>query len=196
MNIIFRKMKKFILMLAAVFSLGLCSCSDDAWGNDNEEMANIYYFGFQEWGYDSTKKGNNNVLSYDVTQGSTVGVPMQFWCEFVRNYDVTTFYWITVQSGDLVLGQDYQVVDANGSVLTPGANGAYSMLWPNAKKGVQTAYIKALNGKTGKLRIQTFDPNSSVTLSNQDVASTIQSTTNDYEVRIFTQNWRADINIK
>ena len=186
-------MKKLTYFLLALMCFNLVACDDDAWSDGDPSMEHVYYFGFEKWGYDDTKKGNNNVVYYDVKQGETVAIPLQFWCEFVRKYDVITFYWVT---GDLVRGVDYEVVDANGNTLQPDANGAFSLTWPNAKKGVQNVYIKALNGATGSFTLQTFDPNSTVELSNQDVSSTIQSKTDDYEVRIFTQNYKVKINIK
>lgn len=186
-------MRQIIYTLLAVTCLSLTACSDDEWSNYNPDMEHIYYFGFAQWGYDDTKKGNNNVLSFDVTQGEIVTIPMQFWCEFVRSYDVVTYYYVT---NELQRGTDFEVVDANGKTLQPDANGAFSLQWPNAVKGVQNVYIKALNGAKGSFNLQTFDPNSSVELTNQDPLSTIQNKTDQYEVRVFTQNYRAKINIK
>ena len=186
-------MKKLTYFLLALMCINLVSCDDDAWSDGDPALEHVYYFGFETWGYDETKKGNNNVVHYEVKQGETVAVPMQFWCEFVRSYDVTTYYYV---AGNLVRGTDYEIVDANGQVLQPNADGAFTLTWPNAKKGVQNVYIKALNGSTGSFLLQTFNPNSSVTLSNQDVSSTIQNKTDDYEVRIFTQNYKVTINIQ
>lgn len=189
-------LKYFLLLFAA--PLALTACEDD-WGNNNPEMEHVYYFGPEVWGYDDTKQGNNNVVHYEVAQGQTVAIPMQFWSEYTRNYDVTTFYYVTTDPNSavaLVNGTDYEVVDANGTRLSPNAGGAYEMFWPQAKKGVQNVYIRALNGNTGSFRLQTFNPNSDVTLTNQDVSSTIQNKTTDYEVRIFTQNYRITVNIQ
>ena len=145
-----------------------------------------------------------------------VAIPMQFWCEFIRSYDVTTFYYTTPKPIDqqyyptpndtkkvkysgpeLVRGVDYEVVDENGNVISPDSDGAFSFLWKNAQKGVQNVYIKALPGaKSGSFNLQTFNPASSVKLSNQDVESTVQSRTDKYEVRIFTQNYYVTVTIK
>lgn len=208
-----KDMKKIILMMLTLAGCLLnTACSDDEWGNDNAEMAHVYYYGPQVWGYDSNKTGNNNVVFYHVNRGETVEIPMQFWCEFVRSYDVETFYYVTPKPAgqkyyydvtnknqlaydgpELVRGVDYEVVDESGNTLSPNADGAFVMSWPNARKGVKNIYIKALNGKTGAFNLQTFDPNSDVTLSNQDVSTTIQNKTGDYEVRIFTQNYRVTV---
>ena len=48
-------------------------------------------------------------------------------------------------------GTDYIITDENGNILTPEASGAYKMIWPNAKGGIQNIYVKALNGKKGLL---------------------------------------------
>ena len=186
-------MKQILYILLAVTCLNLVACDDDSWSNGDPAMEHVYYFGFAQWGYDATKKGNNNVLSFNLKPGETVEIPMQFWCEFVRSYDVVTYYYVT---NELQRGMDFEVVDANGQVLQPDANGAFSLQWPHAVKGVQNVYIRALNGAKGSFNLQTFDPNSTVTLSNQDVSSTIQNQTDDYEVRVFTQNYRAKINIQ
>ena len=181
-------MKKLIYtLLSFVCTLSLASCGDDAWGNDNEEMAHVYYIGFEDWG---TFK---NDVKFDVAQGETVAIPMQFYCEFIRPYDVETYYYV---AGNLMRGTDYEIVDTNGTVLQPNADGAFVLTWPKAKKGVQNVYVKALNGNTGSFNLQTFDPNSDVTLSNQDVASTIQHTESQYEVRVFTQNFKVTVNVK
>lgn len=209
-------MKKILYMFMAVACCLLyTSCGDDDWDYDHS-LENEYFFGPQVWGYDGSKLGNNNVLTYNVNQGETVEIPMQFWCEFVRNYDVETFYFtapkpkgqkyysnpeknkdqITYDGTELVCGVDYEVVDANGNKLTPGANGGYSMIWHNAKKGVQNIYIKALNGKKGAFNLLTADPKAETQPNNQDVESTYQTKNDKYSVRIFTQNYRVTVVIK
>ncbi len=181
-------MKKILyIMLSLAACCGLTACDDDAWGNGDTAMDHIYYVGFEDWGK------NDNKVSFDAAHGATVDIPMQFWCEFVRPYDVVTYYWTV---SDLTLGTDYRVVDANGAELQPAANGAYTLTWPQAKKGVQNVRIEALNGADGTVTVQTFDPASTVELSNQDIESTVQSRTDNYEVRIFTQNYKVSVNIK
>ena len=193
-------MKKIIFVIMALTCcLGFNSCSDDDWDYDHS-LENVYFFGPEVWGYDATKKGSNNVVHYEIPQGEIVEIPMQFWCEFIRDYDVTTYYWVNNvvkdQDTQLVRGRDYEIVDANGQPIQPDADGAWSMVWPNAKMGVQNIFIKALGGNKGTFYLQTFNPASSVELSNQNVESTIQSQTKDYTVRIFTQNYRVTINIQ
>lgn len=187
-------MKKILyLLMSVIFALGFSSCSNDDWTYD-KTLENVYYFGPQVWGYDDTKKGNNNVVFYDIEQGATAIVPMQFWCEFYRSYDVVTYYYTVSET--LTLGKDYAVVDENGSVLNPDASGAYSLIWKNAQKGVQNVYIKSLvGGELGTVTLQTADP-AGATPVNNDLTTTLQSKTSDYEVRIFSQNYKVAINIK
>lgn len=181
-------MKKIFYLLLAVLGCSvLTACEDDAWGNGDPAMEHIYYVGFQDWG-----KLKNDVV-FNVVQGETVAIPVQFWCEFIRPYDVVTFYYT---AGSLVAGVDYQVVDANGAALTPDANGAYTIIWPEAKKGVQNVYIKALQGAKGSLTVQTHNPNSELPIVNDNLESTVNNRTADYEVRNFTQNYKVTVNIK
>lgn len=184
-------MKKLIYMMSLLFCCAFfTACSDDDWSNEDAPLQNVYYFGFEDW-VTQTKKSNS--IEVNVGHNDVAVLPMQFWCEYIRSYDVVTYYWVV---SNLTLGTDYQVVDDNGNPLTPGANGAYLFTWPQAKKGVKNVNIKALDGAEGKVVVQTFDPASDVELSNQDVESTVQTRNDQYEVRIFTQNYMATVNIK
>lgn len=188
MNSIYNTVKRFASLFTLLAAITLTtSCSDDEWGNDNAEMENIYYIGFQDWGQ------FKNDVKFTVNQGSTVAVPMQFWCEFNRSYDVTTYYYIV---SDLKKGVDYEVVDESGSPIALGANGGYSMVWKNALKGIQNVNIKALNGAKGSLTIQTLDPASGVTPKNSEIETTFHAKTDQYEVRLFTQNYKVAVTIK
>lgn len=207
-------MKKYLYTIVALIAaVSFTSCDDDDWTYD-ESLEHVYFYGPQVWGYDDIKKGNNNVVHYEVNQGETVAVPMQFWCEFTRSYNVTTYYYVAPKPAgekyypalgvstdiaydgpELVCGVDYEVVDENGNKLTPNASGAYEMQWPNAIKGVKNIYIKALNGQKGTFNIMTCDPNGT-TPTNSDVSSTVQSKTSNYEVRVFSQNYRVAVNIQ
>lgn len=90
-------------MVAVVIALACSSCSNDDWTYD-KTLEHVYFFGPQVWGYDETKKGNNNVVFYDIEQGATAIVPMQFWSEFFRSYDVVTYYYTVSET--LTLGKD------------------------------------------------------------------------------------------
>lgn len=181
-------MKKLLYLAICLMGMFcMTSCEDDQWSNGDPEYDHIYYIGFEDWGQ------FKNDVAFNVDRGSVVAIPMQFYCEFKRNYDVETYYYVETS---LTRGTDFEIVDANGSALQPDANGAYKLVWKNALKGVQNVYVKALNGATGSVTVTTFNSNAGITLTNQDVETTIQHTESKYEVRIFTQNYKVKVNIK
>lgn len=190
-------MKKLMILLMWVATCGLLSgCGDDDWGNNNPEMEHIYYYGLG-----NVKYPGGNELQYNVAQGETVSIPTYFFSAYTHSYSpVVTYYTSAVPQNkgntvpQLVCGEDYQVVDANGATLTPDANGGYSMTWPNAQKGSQDVYIKALNGQKGKIRVLTFDPTK--TIDATDVSTTTIAKTDEYEVRAFSENYYVTVNIK
>lgn len=175
--------KTSILFTIAFMLLALVGCSEEEWSNNNAEMENIYYFGFQDWG-----KQKNDV-KYSVTQGDTIAIPVEFFSEQNKNYDVEVI-WFT--KSDLTLGSDYQVVDENGSTIQPQAEGGWSMTWPNAKKGVQHIRLKAIaGGKKGSVTVMTCNP------ANNEIStdSTTIAKTGNYEVRGFSQNHKVTVTI-
>ena len=189
-------MKKFTILLMVAACGLFASCGDDDWGNNNPAMEHIYYYGLG-----NVKYPGGNELQYDVKQGETVAIPTYFFSAFTRKYSPVVSYYtsnVPVKEGetivDMKLGVDFQVVDSKGTALTPDAKGGYSMTWPNAKKGQQDVYIKALNGKKGKIRVLTFDP--SKTMTDTDATSTSIVKTNEYEVRAFTENYFVTVIIK
>ena len=199
-------MKKIIYQIACmliIVTLGLSqsSCSDDAWGNDNPETENVFYFGFQDWG-----KLNNGV-TYTVSQGETLEIPVQFWCAGSRAFDAEAFYYVDT---NLTLGSDFQIVDANGNALQQNANGAFSMKWQltgidnTDNHRVQSIYLKALNGAKGDVTVSTFDPkdvdaDGKAKISNGSTDGVIYTPNNinsQYEVHCFTQNYKVKVTIQ
>ncbi len=180
-------MKKIIYLLFAISCIFI-GCDNDEWSDGDPSMEHVYYVGFQQW----TARFDNSA-KYDINRTDTVGIPIQFYSERVRSYDVTTYYYV---SGSLIRGVDYEVVDQNKTVLNPNENGAFSLIWPKAVKGIQRVYIKALNSSTGSFTVLTFDPNSAVPISSSDVSTTTNNKTQDYEVRAFSQNYKVTVNIK
>lgn len=208
-------MKKILFILIAIAaSYTFTSCSDDEWGNGDPAMEHIYYVGFQDWG-----KLKNDVV-FNLKEGESVAIPIQFHSERVRSYDVVTYYY--VNSAGLTYGTDYQVTDEAGHLLQPDANGAFTLNWPKAVKGIQKVYVKGLNAKyiydeskvnkaglTTKqieeaikkekdrilslnlFTVQTFRPSEEISYTN-----ITNSKTNDYEVRAFTQNYKVTVNVK
>ncbi len=183
-------MKKLLYLLAAILLLSTVSCSDDDWGNDNAEYENVFYFGFQDWG-----KLKNDV-TFSVSRGQTLSIPVQFWCRGTRSFDATAYYYIVSK---LVSGTDYQVVDDQGTALTPDARGAYAMTWnltatdTTDNHRVQNIHIQALRGATGDVTVQTFNPNDTAAISNTYTPNNI---TSQYEVHAFTQNYKVKVTIK
>ncbi|MBR0117924.1 MAG: hypothetical protein IJM04_11695 [Prevotella sp.] len=183
------------LLFLSTLCISLASCDDDEWGNDNEAQRNTFFFGFQDWG------NLKNNVTYSVTQGNTVEIPVQFWCAGTRNFDAEAFYYVDSQ---LAYGTDYQIVDASGNALQPGGNGAFTMNWnltaPDATNNhrVQNIYFKALNGSKGDVTVLTFNPNDkdekgAVRISN---SYTPNNLTSQYEVHAFTQNYKVKVTIK
>lgn len=199
-------MKKIIYQIACVlcimtFGLSQSSCSDDAWGNDNPETENVFYFGFQDWGR------LNNGVAYTVNQGETLDIPVQFWCAGSRSFDAEAFYYV---DSNLTLGIDYQIIDANGNALQQDAKGAFTMKWQltgsddTDNHRIQSIYFKALNGAKGDVTVSTFDPkdvdaDGKVKISNGSTDGVIYTPNNinsQYEVHCFTQNYKVKVTIK
>lgn len=199
-------MKKIIYQIACVlcimtFGLSQSSCSDDAWGNDNPETENVFYFGFQDWGR------LNNGVAYTVNQGEMLDIPVQFWCAGSRSFDAEAFYYV---DSNLTLGTDYQIVDANGNALQQDAKGAFTMKWQltgsddTDNHRIQSIYFKALNGAKGDVTVSTFDPkdvdaDGKVKISNGSTDGVIYTPNNinsQYEVHCFTQNYKVKVTIK
>lgn len=180
-------MKKIFLLLVSIAFLSslFVGCQKDEWSNGDPALDHVYYFGFQDWG---TFK---NDISYDVARGDTVGIPVQFYSENPMSVDVNTYYYV---SGDAVSGTDYEIVDKDGNKLTPDDNGAYTLTWPKAVKGVKDIYVKALSGGTAtSLTVLTFDPNDPGGISYTHL---VNDSTAEYKVLAFTQNYKVTVNIK
>ncbi|KAA6343136.1 hypothetical protein EZS27_009162 [termite gut metagenome] len=181
-------MKKILALLMIVIGYTFVSCEKEAWGDGDPALEHVYFFGFQDVG----PLGSNrykNLQTYEVNQGGTVDIPVQFYSERIRSYDVTVYYYVS----GLTLGTDYQIVDESGAVLSPGANGAFPMVFPQAKKETKNIHVKALNGAIGSINVLTFDPNVGA-ISHPD--NITNSKTESYEVRAFTMNYKVTVNIK
>jgi hypothetical protein len=180
-------MKKILFILMAIVACyTFTGCGDDEWSDGDPAMEHVYYIGF-DWGQ-TTADFNNNKVVYNVDRGSILDIPVQFYSERVRSYDVTVYYYVS----GLTLGTDYQIVDENGTVLS-SANGAFSMTFPQAKKEIKNIRVKALNGAAGSLSILTFNPNAGE-ISHPD--NITNSKTENYEVRAFLKNYKVTVNIK
>ncbi len=176
-------MKRILVILNVFLVFLFVSCQKDEWSDGDPAYDHVYYFGFENWG------NLKNDVSYNVTRGDTIGIPVQFWSENPMDVDVITYYYV---SGDAISGTDYEIVDEDETVLEPDTNGAFSMVWPGAVKGVKNIYVKALSGgSTGKFKLLTFDPSKTISYT-----STMNDSTANYEVHAFTQNYYVTVNIK
>ena len=177
-------MKKLIFIIALLLgSLTFFSCEDE-WGNGAPEMEHVYYTGFQEWGK------FNNKFEYNVEQGETIEIPIEFHSERTRKYNVTTYFYV---GDELVKGTDFEIVDEKDSVINPDENGAYAITWKKAEKGIHNVKVKALKGAKGAFTLHTFDPKAGKIKHPDNITN---SQTNDYEVRAFSQNYKVTIKIK
>ncbi|WP_163171808.1 hypothetical protein [Bacteroides sp. 51] len=184
-------MKYIFKLLVAVLCCTFVGCDNDEWGNGDPAMEHVYYFGFENWG--DKNNFNNNKVQYNVDQGSTIEIPVQFHSERIRSYDVVVYYYVSTGASDLKRGVDYQIVDDKGTVLEPGADNAFSMTFSQAKKDVKNIYVKALNVNKGSFDVLTFDPVAGE-ISHPD--NIVNSQTKDYEVRAFTKNYKVKVNVK
>lgn len=187
------KINLFLYLISLCLSGIGCSNDHPEWENGQPGMEHIYYYCFEKWG---TIPGGNDV-TYNVKQGETLVIPTRLYSSFIRSYSPEVYYYTAVAPNSeeaLVCGTDYTVVDEKGNVLSPDASGAYTMIWPNAKQGVQNIYIKALNGKTGVIRVLTFDPNKKMDVT--DVSTTSIIKTNEYEVRAISENYYVTVRIQ
>ena len=180
-------MKNKISTLAAVATLLLAGCKDviNTWGDGDPALEHVYYVGF----YKPTSY--KAMLDYNPAQGDTASIPVQLHSERVRSYSITTNLWIadTASAAPLLSqGSDYIVLGDNGAAISPSASGAYSLTWPQAVKGKQTLSIVRKSATKGQLKVNTLDP-AKGTPTGTDIATTVNNSTAEYEVRGLTHDW-------
>ena len=132
----------FILVSAA--SIGACEKSNYN-KNGLPEYEHHYYAAYIP--------NNNTGVSVNRTQTALIKFPVQFYSNFTREYDAVAQYTVytTGITNPAVLGQDFNIVDKNGNVITP-ADGKYSMTFPQAKRAMDTIYVKLLNSTVAGTR--------------------------------------------
>lgn len=144
----------YILFIAA-FGFALASCEKDGYNkNGLPELEHHYYIVFVP--------NTNTGVSVNRNQTTLVKFPVQFYSNFTRNYDAVALYKISTAgiTTPAVLGQDFAVVDKDGNVIQPNANGQYSITFPQAKKAMDTIYLKMLNSSiagTRKMEVWLLD---------------------------------------
>lgn len=199
-------MKKILFICVTVLLFGMTGCEkDNIWGDGLPEMEHVYYISFYKTNV------NTDALNYEIAANGAARwrintdtwvntnevnisspIPLQFYSERIRSYDAVAYFWVAnystvAEPSNLVAGVDYTVVTESGTAITLDAQGGYAVTWPQAKKGVQNIKIKRLTSAKGVLRVNTFD--SAVGTPNaNDIESTVNNKTNDYEVRSLTYN--------
>ncbi len=96
---------------------------------------------------------NNTGVSVNRTQTALIKFPVQYYSSFTREYDAVAQYVVhtTGISNPAVLGQDFNIVDKNGNVIQP-SDGKYLMTFPQAKRAMDTIYVKLLNSTVAGTR--------------------------------------------
>lgn len=164
------------ILIAIVSTIVLASCEKRDYNHGGlPEFENVYYAGYIP--------NDNSSISVTRPQTALIKLPVQFYSSFTRSYDAVANYAIVTTgiTNPAVLGQDFNIVDKNGNVLQP-TNGKFSMVFPQAKRLLDTIYIKVLNSSLAgarKMEVQLQE--------NQ---------TEQYTVKIFTTAFRRPVEIK
>ncbi|MEO8403192.1 MAG: hypothetical protein ABI480_01300 [Chitinophagaceae bacterium] len=137
-------MKYIIILLVAVTTFAACEKKDYPAGV--KELEHHYYAIFVP--------NNNTGVTVTRSQTALVKFPVQFYSTYVRDYDAVAKYSIftTGITPPAVAGVDFNVVDKNGNVITPGADGTYSIIFPKAIQAMDTIYLKMLNNAATGIR--------------------------------------------
>ena len=197
-------MKNLIYIFLIALSTSFAGCSNDqTWPAGAAQYENTYYIGFQDWGK------LDNAITFTVKKDSTIKIPVQFYSDQVKTYDVTVKYYasdstfLTAKKVGIApaliaqVGTDFNFVDDKGNVLAPDDKGAYSMVWPQAVKGVKNISIKAIKSatRTGtySFYLQFIDrkTNGDITVTNR-----LNNAVDPYTVDAFTQNFVRKITIQ
>lgn len=194
-------MRKILFVCATLFLL-LCATSCEKyndWPDGRPEMENVYYIGFYK------SNVNTDALNYEIAaDGSarwrintgtwtntgenniTSMIPLELHSERVRSYDAVTYFWVINDgTSTLTAGTDYRVLTESGAAVTSDSQGAYSVTWPQTKKGVQNIKIQRLTSKKGTLKVNVLNPASGAPNAS-DISTTVNNHTNDYEIRGLT----------
>ena len=143
---------KYIIIAAILFSFSSCEKKDYPAGLP--ELEHHYYAIFVP--------NNNSAVTVARTQTTLLKFPVQFYSTFVRSYDAVAKYTVSTTglTPPAAIGVDYNIVDKNGTTLTPGTDGNYSLVFPQAKQAMDTIYIKMLNNPSAgarKFEVQMID---------------------------------------
>ena len=147
-----KSIKYIIAVLLGSFIFA--SCEDKDYPKGVEDLEHHYYAIFVP--------NNNTGVTVARTQTALVKFPVQFYSTYTRSYDAVAKYTISTTgiTPPAVAGVDFNVVDKNGTVITPGPDGNYSIIFPQAVQKMDTIYLKMLNNPaTGvrKMEVQILD---------------------------------------
>ena len=133
-----------VFILASAAMIGACEKS-----NYNKDGLPEYEHHY----YAAYIPNNNTGVSVQRTQTALIKFPVQFYSSFTREYDAVAMYQVytTGITNPAVLGQDFNIVDKNGTVIQP-VDGKYSMTFPQAKRAMDTIYVKLLNSTVAGTR--------------------------------------------
>lgn len=147
-------MKTAIYSLFTLFVVCfLVACEKKDYDRGLKELEHHYYIGYLP--------NTNTAVTVARTQTALLKFPVQFYSSFVRDYDAVAYYGVSTTgiTNPAVLGQDFAIVDKSGNVIQP-VNGRYSITFPQARRAVDTIYVKLLNSTvTGsrKMEVQLMD---------------------------------------
>lgn len=137
---------KYILYIVFAAAIALPACEKDNYNRDGlPELEHHYYAAYIP--------NNNSAVSVNRTQAALLKFPVQFYSAFTREYDAVAMYTVftTGITNPAVVGQDFNIVDKNGAVIQP-VDGKYSMVFPQAKRAMDTIYVKLLNSSVAGTR--------------------------------------------
>lgn len=143
-------MKTILYIIALGIFIASCNKDEDYLRNGLPEYENHYYAAYIP--------NTNTGVSVNRTQTALLKFPVQFYSAFVRDYDAVAMYKVSTAgiANPAVPGQDFNIVDKNGNVLQ-AVDGKYSMTFPQAKRAMDTIYVKLLNSSvagTRKMEVQ------------------------------------------
>lgn len=135
-----------ILYIVFAVAIAVSACEKDTYNkNGLPEFEHHYYAAYIP--------NNNSGVSVQRTQAALLKFPVQFYSAFTREYDAVAMYKVSTTgiTNPAVLGQDFNIVDKNGNVIQ-AVDGKYSMIFPQAKRAMDTIYVKLLNSTVAGTR--------------------------------------------
>ena len=197
-----KRISKYLCAALLLFTAISCE-KDNTWPDGDPALEHIYYVsvlknynlstdrleyeidadGVARRRYVSTAAPTTAAWEYSGEKMISNLIPIRFISERERSYDVITYFWID-ETG-LKAGSDYSVLDESGTALTPNAQGAYSLTWQEAKKGMQNLKIRRLSNNSGSIRLNMLDRSRFVNnnYDRNNLETLINNQTNDYLVR-------------